>query len=169
MSTQRPKPRVLIVDDNVATVDLLLRALRRHGYDDLDTAPTVPDAVVALDVSFPDAVLLDLSLSLHDGHALLRHLRHEPHRSAVPVFMLTGRHPASAIKAAAQEGATGFIAQPFNGLEIVYKIEQSVGGGPARAAELDDLRHTDPGGAGAPVPAVPEPDEPRCRVTPSGA
>jgi CheY-like chemotaxis protein len=138
------KPRVLIVDDNRDTVDVLLRALRRHGYTDLATAPTVSWAVGLLTGALPDVILLDLSLSLHDGHVLLRHVRGAPHRSAVPVFMLTGRHSSDAIKAAVQEGATGFISQPLNGLEIVYKIEQAVSGLVLRSAELNDLLDRDP-------------------------
>lgn len=144
MTIDPPRPRVLIVDDTPSTVDLLVRSLARHGYTRLSSAATVVDAVRAVDTCLPDAVLLDLSLSLQDGHLLLRHLRGEPLWSPAPVFMITGRHPASAIKAAAAEGATGFISQPFNGSEIVYKIEQAVRGLRSRVAELDDLLQPDP-------------------------
>jgi CheY-like chemotaxis protein len=140
----RPTPRVLVVDDTPATVDVLVRALRRSGHTDVAAAGTVADALALLGGVLPGAILLDLSLSLQDGHLLLRHVRRAPHWSPVPVFMLMGRHPASAIRAAALEGATGFIAQPFNGLELVYKIEQAVNGVGARAAELDDLLQSDP-------------------------
>jgi len=144
VTTDRPKPRVLIVDDNPLTVDVLARSLARQGYTHLPTAATVPDAIRQLNAGLPDAILLDLGLSLQDGHVLLRHLRRAPLWSPVPVFMVTGQHSASAIKGAAAEGASGFITQPFNGSEIVHKIERAVGEWRSRAAELDDLLQLDP-------------------------
>jgi two-component system KDP operon response regulator KdpE len=139
MTDDGAKPRVLVVDGHPDIVEVLMRQLRRHGYVNVTSAATPGDALALLAPTAPDAVLVDLGLPLLDGHSLLHHLRRSPRWSSLPVLLLTGRQPASAIKAAAQEGATGFIQRPFNGLEIIYKIEQAVRGGEARAAELSDL------------------------------
>jgi CheY-like chemotaxis protein len=139
-----PKPRVMIVDDDPDATGVLLRALERHGYSDVRCIPTVPEALESLEKDPPDALLLDLSLSIMDGHHLLRHVRRNPGWTWLPVLLLVGRHPVEAIRAATQEGATAFIAQPFGGLELTYKIEQAVRTGETRDAELTDLRRPDP-------------------------
>lgn len=133
------QPRILIVDHNPDELAVLLRSLRNHGYPEVSTAETVGEALALLDISLPDVILLELSLSLKDEHVLLRRLRGAPHWSGLPVLLITGRHRAQAIKAAIAEGASGFIPQPLNGLEIQYKIEQAVRGAASRAVELNDL------------------------------
>jgi DNA-binding response OmpR family regulator len=96
-------------------------------------------------VHVPDALLLDLGLPvLDDGRSLLHRVRRSPGWGGLPVLMLVGRQPASLIKAAVQQGASGFIQRPFDGLEVVYKMEQALRGG-TRSAELVDLaRDVDP-------------------------
>lgn len=139
MPGEEPKPRVLVADGNPDNVEVVLRQLRRHGYADVAAAATTEDALALLSPVVPDAILADLGLPLLDGYSLLHHVRHSPQWSGLPVLLFIGRHPAAAIRAAAQEGASGFIHRPFNGLEIIYKVEQAVRGGGARAAELSDL------------------------------
>lgn len=145
-------PRVLIVDDDADAVRVLLGALHRHGYPATCTAGSVTEALRLVDPPpdgfGPDAILLDLSLSIIDDHALLRRLhRSAPERRSPCVLMLTGNHPASAIKAAVQQGAAGFIPRPYHGVEIAYKIDQAVRQQTARAAELADLLRSDGDGA----------------------
>lgn len=135
---------MLIVDDDPETIAVLTRVLLRNAYPEVAVAGSVTEAIEQLDAAPPDVVLHDLSLSLGEGHALLRHVRREPRWSALPVLMLTGHHSAAAIQTAAQEGATGFIPQPLHGVEIVFKIEQAVREAPARAAEREDLARPDP-------------------------
>jgi two-component system KDP operon response regulator KdpE len=139
MRSEEPRVRVLVVDSHDDNVEVLFRQLRRHGYAEVTTAATAGDALALLGPVEPDAVLVDLGLPLLDGRSLLHHVRRSTRWSALPVLLLTGRQPASAIKAAAQEGASGFIHRPFDGFEIIFKIEQAVRGSGARAAELTDL------------------------------
>jgi DNA-binding response OmpR family regulator len=134
-----PKLRVLIVDDDAAIAELLARSLRRHGEFEVDAASSVDGAHELLRAGSPDAVLLDLTLSMMNRHALLQSLRQSPDSSGPAVFMITRRHDGAAIKEAARAGASGFIQQPLNAAEISFKIQQAVDGGDARAAEVIDL------------------------------
>jgi len=145
VSLDAPRPRVLIVDDDPDTVQTLSRALRRHEQFDVQAASSMQDALTVLDGSLPDVVLVDLSMSMVDGHRLLRQVRQAPRTATLPVFVLTGRHEGPVIRAAAQAGASGFIPQPFNGLEITYKIDQAIRGSRTRAAEVSDLLRPEPG------------------------
>jgi CheY-like chemotaxis protein len=139
MMDEEPKARVLVVDAHADSVEVLLRQLRRQGYDEVTSATTASDALALLSPLSPDAVLVDLALPPLDGYSFLQHVRRSPLWSTLPVLILTGRQPPAVIQAAAQEGATGFIHRPFDGLEIIFKIEQAVRGGRTRAAELADL------------------------------
>jgi DNA-binding response OmpR family regulator len=140
MSDERRKPSVLIVDDNVDNLQLLQRALHRQGYQDVRVAQSSDAARDELTDPHPDAVVVDLDLLIVDGYALLRQVRPAGRGGAVPVLALVSRQSPSTIRAAALKGVSGFIPQPFNAVEINYKIEQAVRGSGTRAAEDLDLR-----------------------------
>jgi PleD family two-component response regulator len=139
-----PALRVLVVSTDAATVDLLARSLQRHKRFEVSAVLGVEDALDVLCARLPDAILVELTLSIVSGHTLLHRVRQTPESARLPVFMLTGRHDGASIKAAAHAGASGFIPRPLNGTEISYKIEQAVHGRGARAAEVIDLLQPDP-------------------------
>ena len=79
--------RVLVVDDDVKTVELVKLYLNRDGYKVL----TAYDGVEALRLareSHPDLIVLDLMLPGINGLEICRTLRAE---SDVPIIMLTAR------------------------------------------------------------------------------
>jgi len=131
--------RVLIIDHHTSTADTLARSLQRLGRFEVVIALSVAEAFDVLRTGPPDVVLLDLALSIGDGHGLLQHLRQHPGSGGVPVLMVTAHQGGPEIRAAARAGATGFIPQPLNAAEICYKIEQAVRAGGSRAAEVGDL------------------------------
>jgi len=136
------KPAVLIVSDNADDVQLIERALQRQGYPEVGTVTTAADALDQLDRLSPQALLVDLRLLSLDGFALLQTMRRSPRWRAVPVLVLVSRRSAPLIRSAPAEGVSAFITQPFNGVEITYKIEQAVRGAALRPAELIDLRES---------------------------
>ena len=75
VAEERPKRRVLIVEDDEAGREALRRCVERAGYV-VTTAETVPQAMGHLvDGLRPDAVLLDYMLPGLNGGAFLRALR----------------------------------------------------------------------------------------------
>ena len=68
--------RILVVEDESAIVDIVCRALRRHGYE----TESAGDGDAALDKAAtlrPDLVILDLMLPKMDGWEVCRRLREE--------------------------------------------------------------------------------------------
>src|SRR4030067_1124313 len=82
-----PGKSVLVVDDDLKTVELVKLYLNRDGYRVL----TAHDGVEALRLAregHPDLIVLDLMLPGMDGLEVCRTLRKE---SDVPIVMLTAR------------------------------------------------------------------------------
>jgi CheY-like chemotaxis protein len=84
-----PKPRVLLVDDDPETTQTFARMLKLEGYD-VRTAINAEAGLHAMEVSAPDAILLDLHMPLVDGLAFLRRLRADEHQQHTPVAIVTG-------------------------------------------------------------------------------
>ena len=77
--------KILIVDDEPAIVELLEEHLRSEGYD-TEHAFSGEEALVVLERSIPDLVILDLMLPGMDGYQVLRSLRADGRQT--PVLIL---------------------------------------------------------------------------------
>jgi DNA-binding response OmpR family regulator len=80
--------KVLIVDDDPGVTETFARMLRLEGYEVL-TALDADTATRVVEMSHPDAVLLDLGMPLTDGLTFLRRLRAREGQRHTPVAIVT--------------------------------------------------------------------------------
>ncbi len=110
--------RVLVVDDDVKTVELVKVYLSRDGY----TVLTAYDGVEALRVareSDPDLIVLDLMLPDLNGLEVCRTLRHE---SDVPIIMLTAKTTDHDKLIGLDSGADDYVTKPFSPGELAARV-----------------------------------------------
>jgi CheY-like chemotaxis protein len=116
--TPYPQARILVIDDNVANVMLVDRALRREGYSLIDTVLDSREAVERFVAFKPDLVILDLVMPHLDGYqvhdALTALMRTWPVK--VPVLVLTA--DANARAKCWDRGLRDFISKPIE--EVPY-------------------------------------------------
>jgi two-component system CheB/CheR fusion protein len=84
-----PGRRVLVVDDNLDSVDSLALLLRIRGHQ-VQTAPDGPAALEAARAFQPEVVLLDIGLPGMTGHEVARRLRQLPGMERALLVALTG-------------------------------------------------------------------------------
>jgi len=110
--------RVLVVDDDVKTVELVKLYLNRDGYRVL----TAYDGVEALRLareSHPDLIVLDLMLPGIDGIEVCRILRAE---SDVPIIMLTAKTTDQDKLVGLDLGADDYVTKPFSPRELAARV-----------------------------------------------
>ena len=110
--------RVLVVDDDVKTVELVKLYLNRDGYQVL----TAYDGIEALRLareSSPDLIVLDLMLPDIDGLEVCRILRHE---SDVPIIMLTAKTTDQDKLTGLGSGADDYVTKPFSPKVLVARV-----------------------------------------------
>ena len=110
--------RVLVVDDDVKTVELVRLYLNRDGYRVL----TAYDGVEALRLAregHPDLIVLDLMLPGIDGLEVCRTLRGE---SDVPIIMLTAKTTDQDKLAGLNLGADDYVTKPFSPRELAARV-----------------------------------------------
>jgi len=110
--------RVLVVDDDAKTVELVGLYLKRDGYRVL----TAYDGVEALRLAregHPDLIVLDLMLPGMDGLEVCRTLRAE---SDVPVIMLTARTTDRDKLVGLDMGADDYVTKPFSPRELAARV-----------------------------------------------
>jgi CheY-like chemotaxis protein len=99
---------VLVIDDDVTSLDLATRVLEEMGADVVTTAPDGGSAVAAAKRMRPDAALVDVGLPDRDGIDLAYELAALPWRPRV-VLMSTDRDAASAIATQHEGDALPFV------------------------------------------------------------
>lgn len=82
----RPKPKVLIAEDDEAVARVLAGAVARRGYvvDRVLRGPVVVERAV---IERPDLIVLKRGLSGMDGDAIIRLLRDMPNTREIPVIV----------------------------------------------------------------------------------
>lgn len=112
--------RILIVDDQLANVQLLEQLLGQVGYTGV-TSIMDPQQVCALHRKHQyDLILLDLQMPGMDGFQVMEGLKTNITDSYLPVIVLTAQ-PAHKLRAL-QAGAKDFISKPFDLVEIKTRI-----------------------------------------------
>jgi len=110
--------KVMVVDDDAKTVELVKLYLDRDGYDVL-TAYNGLEALRMARDSCPDLIVLDLMLPDVDGFEVCRVLRRE---SDVPIIMLTARTTDQDKLAGLDLGADDYVTKPFSPKELLARV-----------------------------------------------
>jgi two-component system alkaline phosphatase synthesis response regulator PhoP len=110
--------KVLVVDDDVKTVELVKLYLSRDGYR-VVTAYEGTEALRLARQSHPDLIVLDLMLPGIDGLEITRTLRAE---SDVPIIMLTAKTTEQDRLTGLALGADDYIIKPFSPKELAARV-----------------------------------------------
>jgi CheY-like chemotaxis protein len=81
--------RVLVIDDDVNTVDYLSIALKRNGYEAIG-AYDGKEGFEKAGECRPDLLVLDIMIPKRTGWVVFRQLRKDEELRSIPVIMLTG-------------------------------------------------------------------------------
>lgn len=115
--------KILIIDDEVASVQAITRVLTHAGITDVRG---ISDPLLAESefIAFkPDLVLLDLRMPGRDGLQVLRQLvARIPRSSYLPIVILTGDSRTEPRQQALAMGAKDFLTKPFDMVEVILRI-----------------------------------------------
>src|ERR1700694_5812231 len=111
--------RILVVDDERYTTDLVAMALKHEGFA-VEPASTARPAATAIAKFRPDLVVLDVGLPDGDGFSLVKRLRAEG--QTVPVIFLTARDATQEKVQGLTVGGDDYVAKPFSLEELVARI-----------------------------------------------
>jgi CheY-like chemotaxis protein len=104
-------PRILVVEDDDSSRNLIARILQRLGYDTVEAT----NGLLALDIlehsNQFDLIVSDVRMSPMDGlNLLMRVKQNYPH---IPVLMTSVHGRPEWISEAEDKGASGFLLKPF--------------------------------------------------------
>ncbi len=115
MSGQPPAgpPKILIVDDSPAFLQLTRKTLQGAGYA-VVTAPRAAEGIREARRAAPHLILLDIEMPDMDGLTACATIRADPILRHIPIIMLTATDDAKLNERAFQAGAMATILKGTN-------------------------------------------------------
>ena len=114
-------PRILIVEDNEANLDVLQRRLERRGYRTA-VARNGREACDRLRGLRPALVLMDLEMPLMSGFDALREIRAMPEHAATRIAALTAHATKEIEQQCNAAGFDDFLTKPINFPELLALV-----------------------------------------------
>ena len=116
------KPRILLVEDDKALVELLTFHFRRADFE-VEATPDGEDALLLAREQAPDLVILDWMIEGVSGIEVCRRLRRLPETANVPILMLTARGEEADRIRGLETGADDYVTKPFSPRELIARVQ----------------------------------------------
>ena len=120
----RESPRILIVDDDPVTCELLCEVFEREGFA-ARSEQSGEAALATLNGQSPDVILSDIRMKTRvDGLALLDRVRRE--LPSTPVVLMTAFGSIDTAVRAVKEGAFDYVSKPFDLDTMVATVRRAL-------------------------------------------
>ena len=120
-----PLGRVLIVDDEVANVELLARRLEAIGCQ-TQVASSGERAIALARTEQPDLILLDVMMPGIDGWQTCRRLKAQPETADIPVIFVTARDRSEDVSKGFEVGGIDYITKPIEPMELGARVRSAI-------------------------------------------
>lgn len=117
--------RILVVDDDRDSVDLLTQWLTMGGYE-VTSAGDGQEALRRAQSDRPDLVLLDILIPPPDGIQVMRAIKRDRVLSTIPVVVMTVKRDVKSKVECLKNGADDFIVKPFHFDELDAVLRSSL-------------------------------------------
>lgn len=141
------KANILIVDDEVETVEMISFLLESQGYAVIPAySGTEALEILQQGIQEPverrspiDLVILDVRIPDVDGHEICQAIKQDNHLKYIPVIMVTGLGSAEDTARGLAIGADDYVSKPFRAAELVARVKAMLR---VRAMEQELLQNT---------------------------
>jgi CheY-like chemotaxis protein len=116
------KGRILIVEDNMDTYELVHFILEKNGYETF-LAMNGRDGVNATQKQKPDLIIMDLSMPEMDGWTATAMIKRNEKTSAIPLIALTAHALPGDRQRAFDAGCNEYITKPMDLDELVEVVD----------------------------------------------
>lgn len=120
--------RVLVVDDDQPTVEMLTMALEMEGYE-VVTATAGSRALDAALAARPHVLVMDVMMPGMSGLEAVRHLRDDPEVGDTPVLLLSAWARDVDVWSGWMAGADAYLTKPMDVDELLDRVAGLLGPG----------------------------------------
>ncbi|MDR2423016.1 MAG: response regulator [Deltaproteobacteria bacterium] len=122
---ERVQPKVLVIDDDKMTHQLLEAILRKGGYKCV-SALRGEEGLELARATKPQLIILDIMMPGLNGFEVMKYLKASPTTASIPVIFLTGQVHQADKSQAKNLGAVDYMEKPFERQELLNRIDSYV-------------------------------------------
>ena len=111
--------RILLVDDEQDLLDMVLSILTEYGFNNIQTAKSVKEAIAEAERNRPELAILDVMLPDGNGFDLMEQLKQ---KGDYPILFLTARGEDDDKFKGFGLGADDYIVKPFLPKELLFRV-----------------------------------------------
>ncbi|MEM7717829.1 MAG: phosphate regulon transcriptional regulator PhoB [Pseudomonadota bacterium] len=115
------QPSVLLVEDEPAQREVLAYNLQAEGFG-VASAENGDDALMMVDETQPDVIILDWMLPGTSGIEICRRLKSNSDTRRIPVIMLTARSEEADRVRGLETGADDYVIKPYSVIELMARV-----------------------------------------------
>ncbi|ULB12487.1 phosphate regulon transcriptional regulator PhoB (plasmid) [Cereibacter azotoformans] len=117
----RPQPKVLVVEDAGAQLEVLVYNLQAEGFLVIP-ATSGEEALLLAQEELPDLILLDWMLPEVSGLEVCRRLKLARATKAIPIIMLSARGEDADRVRGLETGADDYMVKPYSVIELLARV-----------------------------------------------
>src|SRR5882757_6727167 len=117
--------KILTVDDSKTVRIIVKKAFKTYDVEIIEAANGV-EGLAAAAKEMPDMILLDVTMPVMDGVAMLTKLKSDPSLKAIPVIMLTAEGGRDHVLRIAKIGVRDYMVKPFREELLVSKVARII-------------------------------------------
>jgi DNA-binding response OmpR family regulator len=122
---EKEKPRIIIVDDDRDTRELLAMALESEGFE-VTSAANGLRLISSLQLRRPHLILLDVNMSWIDGFELCKAVKKNESFRDIPVVFVSGRGEPEDRRKGMEAGAADYFVKPLDLNLLLARIRELV-------------------------------------------
>jgi len=119
------RKKIIIVDDDRETREMLKMALELEGYE-VSQAANGLRLISTLHVDRPDLILLDVMMPGIDGWETCRRLKANERTAGIPVIFVTAKDQTDDVVAGFEAGGVDYVAKPFEPVELAARVRSAL-------------------------------------------
>src|SRR5512136_141322 len=115
--------RIMVVDDEIDTLDVLRLFLELSGYEPITTFNSA-EAIQLAEAEAPDCVLLDVMMPGINGFTLCKMMRSHPVTRNLPIMFVTAYSPMDIEERRIEAGGDLVLPKPFGMDSLIGAVEK---------------------------------------------
>lgn len=117
--------RILIVEDDQFSADLLLKFLRHGGYA-AERVGNGHEALAALEQEAYDLLLLDLMMPGMDGYEVTRRIRQDRRFHRIPIIIISAKDRTHDVAKGLDLGANDYVSKPISREDVMARVRSQL-------------------------------------------
>lgn len=116
------KPTIMVVDDQPRNMKIVSELLSLSMGYDITQAGSGEEALILLEATIPDLILLDVMMPDMDGVETCKLIKENPALADIPIIFLSAADDKNLIVQALESGGVDYVTKPFSRAELLTRV-----------------------------------------------